>query len=75
MVLIHGFHPKGPRRYTGGSYNFPTDSSQPKIVFFCNNQYALSDAEICCETLPMRRPDRFVAARPLLEFGWAAVEG
>jgi uncharacterized protein (TIGR02453 family) len=36
---------------------------------------ALSDAEIHSASLPMRLLDRFAAARPLLDFGWAAVDG
>jgi uncharacterized protein (TIGR02453 family) len=36
---------------------------------------ALSDAEIGSATLPMLLLDRFAAARPLLDFGWAVVDG
>jgi uncharacterized protein (TIGR02453 family) len=35
---------------------------------------ALSDAEIASATLPMVLLDRFAAARPLLDFGWAVVD-
>jgi len=38
-------------------------------------RHALSDAEIGSATLPMRLLDRFSAARPLLDFGWAVVDG
>jgi uncharacterized protein (DUF2461 family) len=38
-------------------------------------RHELSDAEISCPGLPMLLLDRFAAARPLLDFGWAVVDG
>ena len=38
-------------------------------------RHALSDADVGGATLPMLLLDRFAAARPLLDFGWAAVDG
>jgi uncharacterized protein (TIGR02453 family) len=37
-------------------------------------RHALSDADVCGATLPMLLLDRFAAARPLLDFGWAAAD-
>jgi uncharacterized protein (TIGR02453 family) len=37
-------------------------------------RHALSDAEVRSATLPMLLLDRFAAARPLLDFGWAVVD-
>jgi uncharacterized protein (TIGR02453 family) len=37
-------------------------------------RHALSEAEIRGATLPTRLLDRFEAARPLLDFGWAVVD-
>jgi len=38
-------------------------------------RHALTDAEIGGATLPMLLLDRFAAVRPLLDFGWAVVDG
>jgi uncharacterized protein (TIGR02453 family) len=38
-------------------------------------RHALSDADVCSDTLPMLLLDRYAAARPLLDFGWAAIDG
>jgi uncharacterized protein (TIGR02453 family) len=38
-------------------------------------RHALTDAEIGSPELPMRLLDRFMAARPLLDFGWEVVDG
>lgn len=38
-------------------------------------RYLLPDAEVCDPGLPLVLVDRFVAARPLLDFGWAVVDG
>ncbi len=38
-------------------------------------RHALSDADVRSATLPTLLLDRYAAARPLLEFGWAAFDG
>jgi uncharacterized protein (TIGR02453 family) len=38
-------------------------------------RYALRDADVRDPSLPMLLLDRFTAARPLLDFGWAVVDG
>jgi uncharacterized protein (TIGR02453 family) len=38
-------------------------------------RHALSDADVCSDTLPTVLLERFAAARPLLDFGWAAIDG
>jgi uncharacterized protein (TIGR02453 family) len=38
-------------------------------------RHPLGDAEIRSAALPIHLLDRFAAARPLLDFGWAAVDG
>jgi uncharacterized protein (TIGR02453 family) len=38
-------------------------------------RHALSDAEVAGAGLPMLLLERFMAARPLLDFGWAVVDG
>lgn len=38
-------------------------------------RHVLTDAEVGSPTLPMVLLDRFMAARPLLDFGWAVVDG
>jgi len=37
-------------------------------------RHALSDADVCSDTLPTVLIERFAAARPLLDFGWAAID-
>jgi uncharacterized protein (TIGR02453 family) len=38
-------------------------------------RHALTDADVFAPSLPTRLLERFTAARPLLDFGWAAVDG
>ncbi len=38
-------------------------------------RHSLSEAEVCDPGLPMVLLERFAAARPLLDFGWAVVDG
>jgi uncharacterized protein (TIGR02453 family) len=38
-------------------------------------RHALTDADVLAPSLPMRLLDRFTAVRPLLDFGWEAIDG
>jgi uncharacterized protein (DUF2461 family) len=38
-------------------------------------RHALTDADVLDPSLTIRLLDRFTAARPLLDFGWEAVDG
>jgi uncharacterized protein (TIGR02453 family) len=38
-------------------------------------RHALTDADVLAPSLPMLLLDRYTAARPLLDFGWQAIDG